>query len=157
MDHESRLPVTVRRATAADAAGMAALSWHHLVEEHGYAGTDLDVYVELFTTWLSEHQATHVPFLAEVGDQIVAMASLMVAARVPTPARRNRRFGDVQSVLVAAELRNSGVGAALLHEVLAEARRLDLEHVTVHSSRRAVPFYERAGFETGPQWLRWKP
>ena len=48
---------------------------------------------------------------------------------------------------------DSGTGAALMAAVLAEARRLGLEHVTVHSSPRAVRFYERAGFGHDPQWL----
>src|SRR5262245_11540822 len=84
MDHEAGRQVTVRRATAADAAALAGLSWHHLVEEHGYAGTDRDAYVDRFANWLTEHRSTHVPFLAEVDDRVVGMATLMVAARVPT-------------------------------------------------------------------------
>ncbi|MFU8854341.1 GNAT family N-acetyltransferase [Micromonospora sp. SL1-18] len=49
------------------------------------------------------------------------------------------------------------LGAALLEAVLAEARRLELEHVTVHSSDRAVPFYERLGFQHDRRLLYWKP
>lgn len=51
----------------------------------------------------------------------------------------------------------SGVGAALLDAVLAEARNRELEHVTVHSGDRAMPFYLRAGFQPGQNWLQWKP
>ncbi|GAB3171084.1 acetyltransferase (GNAT) family protein [Micromonospora palomenae] len=32
-----------------------------------------------------------------------------------------------------------------------------LEHVTVHSSERAVPFYQRVGFQHDQRWLRWQP
>jgi GNAT superfamily N-acetyltransferase len=80
-----------------------------------------------------------------------------VAVGGPAAARRHRRFGDVQSVYVIPELRNSGAGAALLDAVLTEARRLNLEHVTVHSSDRAVRFYQRAGFQHDECWLRWIP
>ncbi|MFF5178122.1 hypothetical protein ACFY2Q_08870 [Micromonospora sp. NPDC000316] len=38
----------------------------------------------------------------------------MIADRVPTPARRLRRSGDVQSVYVVPELRDSRIGATLL-------------------------------------------
>lgn len=58
---------------------------------------------------------------------------------------------------VLPELRDRGVGTALMEAVLVEAAELDLEHVTVHSSRRAVPFYERNGFEHDVCWLRWAP
>ena len=146
----------VRRATVADAAALAGLRWRRVTEEGDYGGTDRADYLPFFADWLAEHQASHLPFLAEEGEQPVGMAWLMVAERVPTPRRRSRRSGDVQSVYVVPELRNRGVGAVLLEGVLAEARRLDLEHVTVHSSDRAVPFYQRVGFGYDRTWLRWK-
>lgn len=83
------------------------------------------------------------------------MAWLMVADRPPVPGRPARRSGDVQSVYVVPELRDGGIGAALLDAVLRRAVELDLEHVTVHSTERAVPFYQRAGFRHDPRWLRW--
>jgi GNAT superfamily N-acetyltransferase len=76
---------------------------------------------------------------------------------VPTPASVDRRTGDVQSVYVVPDLRDRGVGAALLHAVLHEARERNLQFVTVHSSDRAVPFYLRSGFAEGQNWLQWKP
>lgn len=148
--------VAVRRATAADAVALAGLRWRRGTDESGYTGTDSAAFSKLFATWLTEHLSTHLPFLAEVNEHVVGMAWLMVAERVPTAARRSRRSGDVQSVYVVPELRNSRIGAALLEEVLAEARRLELEHVTVHSSDRAMRFYQRGGFEHGQTWLRWK-
>jgi GNAT superfamily N-acetyltransferase len=151
------MQVTVRQATAADAAELARLRWRWAVEERGYAGTDWPRFVESFSAWVAESSSTHLPFLAELDGQVVGMAWLMVADRVPAAARRHRRFGDVQSVYVIPELRNSGAGAALLDAVLTEARRLNLEHVTVHSSDRAVRFYQRAGFQHDECWLRWIP
>jgi GNAT superfamily N-acetyltransferase len=44
-------------------------------------------------------------------------------------------------VFLLPERRDHGVGVALMTAVLAEAARLELEHVTVHSSRRTVAFY----------------
>lgn len=151
------MQVTVRKATAADAAALAGLRWRWVSEERGYTGTDRAAFVELFSAWVTDHLSTHLPFLAEVDDGVVGMAWLMVADRVPAPTRRNRRSGDVQSVYVVPELRNSGVGAVLLEAVLAEARRLKLEHVAVHSTDRAVHLYQRVGFQHDQCWLRWKP
>jgi GNAT superfamily N-acetyltransferase len=150
------MQVTVRKAIAADAAGLGGLRWRQLIEERGYTG-DRTAFLELFSAWVTDHLSTHLTFLAEMDGDVVGMAWLMVADRVPTPARRLRRSGDVQSVYLVPERRDSGIGAALLEAVLTEARKLDLEHVTVHSSERAVPFYQRVGFEHDQRWLRWQP
>jgi GNAT superfamily N-acetyltransferase len=85
------------------------------------------------------------------------MAWLMIAERVPGPTNPRRLCGDVQSVFVVPELRDRRVGAALIEAVLAEAGARGLEHVTVHASVRAVPFYQRGGFQHDHQWLRWRP
>ena len=63
----------------------------------------------------------------------------------------------MQSVYVAPERRGGGVGVALMRAVLDEARALELEHVTVHSSSRALSLYRGAGFEHEEHWLRWLP
>ncbi|MEO3771282.1 GNAT family N-acetyltransferase [Micromonospora sp. B9E7] len=155
--HHGQIRADVRAGTPADAVALAGLRWRRLTEEDGYPGNDHDDFVELFATWVTEHLSTHRPFVAEVDGDVVGMAWLMVADRVPAPTRRHRRTGDVQAVYVVPELRNSGIGAALLTVMLAEARELGLEHVTVHSSERAVRLYQRAGFQHGPTWLSWQP
>lgn len=151
------MQVTVRKASAADAAALAELRWRWTGDEPGYPDTDRAAFTELFADWVDAHASTHLPFLAEVDSRVVGMAWLMVADRVPGPNRRHRRFGDVQSVFVAPELRDRGIGAALLKAVLAEARALELEHVTVHSAGRAIPLYQRAGFQHHQHWLAWRP
>ena len=149
--------VTARKATADDAGRLAELRWRWAAEERDYAGADHDAFVAAFTAWVVEHRPSHLPFLAEVDGAAVGMATLLVAERVPSPARRCRLFGDVQSVYVTPEMRDGGVGAVLLAALLEEARTLGLEHVTVHSSDRAVRFYQRAGFGQDERWLRWQP
>lgn len=148
--------VTVRRATATDAPALARLRWRWRVEERGEPGVDRAVFLDFFTTWVVDHLATHLPFVAEADGQLSGMAWLMLADRVPHPGSIDRRTGDVQSVYVVPELRNSRVGAALLDAVLREARDRELEHVTVHSGDRAVPFYLRRGFKDGQRWLEWR-
>jgi len=95
-------------------------------------------FIEAFSAWVRDHVATHVPFVAEVDGDAVGMAWLMVADRVPNSDPQRRRFGDIQSVYVVPELRDRRIGAALLAAVLAVARGLELEHVTVHSSDRGA-------------------
>jgi len=147
----------VRRGSASDAAALAALRLRWLTESGRPSEVNNGAFVEAFSAWADEHLSSHLSFLAEVGDDVVGMAWLMVADRVPTPDRPHRRFGDIQSVYVAPELRNRGIGAALMRAVLAEARKQQLEHVTVHSSERGLPLYRGAGFEQDQHWLRWEP
>jgi GNAT superfamily N-acetyltransferase len=151
------MQVTVRKATAADATALVRLRLLMVTEDNHDSGPDDHAFSESFPAWITEHRSTHLPFLAHVDDDAVGMAWLMVGQRVPSPERRYRRYGDVQSVFVVRELRDRGIGAALIAALLAEAGTLELEHVTVHSSDRAVPFYQRAGFGQDERWLRWQP
>jgi GNAT superfamily N-acetyltransferase len=153
---EAAMQVTVRRAAAGDAAALAGLRWR-ATEGAGYRRPDHGAFVESFSAWVSEHRSSHLPFIAEVDDAVAGMAWLMVAERVPGPGQPRRRCGDVQSVDVVPELRDRGIGAALVAALLAEARKLGLEHVTVHANDRALPLYLGAGFRPDQYWLRWEP
>lgn len=113
--------------------------------------------LEAYADWVAAHAETHLPFVAEVDGYVVGSAWLLVAERVPGNGSLDRRYGDVQSVMVRQEHRSRGVGAALMAAILAEARTRDLVHVTVHSGRRAVDFYLRNGFGHHRQLLLWEP
>jgi GNAT superfamily N-acetyltransferase len=132
----------------AGVADMAALAQLREIEPDSLAA---------FAAWVATHADTHFPFVAEVDGYVVGAAWLFVAERVPGTESMDRRYGDVQSVMVRAEYRNRGIGAALMAAILAEARTLNLLHVTVHSGRRAVDFYLRNGFSHHRQLLLWEP
>lgn len=84
---------------------------------------------------------------------VIGMAWPAVVRRVPTPRVLHRASGDVRCVYVEPEARDGGLGGQLLDAVLARARELGLERVTVHSSSRAFPAYARRGFEASPRLL----
>lgn len=149
--------IAVRRASVDDAAALVGLRMAALAEDGSGAAPDGAGFMELFSAWISDHLSSHLGFVADVGGDVVGMTWLMVAERVPSPERQYRRSGDVQSVYVMPGLRDRGIGAALLEAALDEAGRLELEHVTVHSSDRAVRLYQRMGFQHDQRWLRWKP
>ncbi|GAB1691783.1 GNAT family N-acetyltransferase [Krasilnikovia sp. M28-CT-15] len=113
--------------------------------------------IEAFAGWMADHAETHLPFVAEVDGYVVGCAWLLVAERVPGNGSLDRRYGDIQSVMVREAYRARGVGAALMAAILAEARTRGLVHVTVHSGRRAVDFYLRTGFSHHRQLLLWEP
>ena len=149
--------VSIRRGTPEDAPTLGRLNWRWRKEDRNEPGGDRAAFLDYFVTWMIDHLATHLPFLAEVDGRVSGMAWLNLGERVPSPTRPDRRMGDVQSVYVVPEARNSGVGAVLLAAILDEARDRELELVTVHSAERAVPFYLRCGFKDGQQWLEWRP
>jgi GNAT superfamily N-acetyltransferase len=137
--------VIVRMADVADVATLAELQD---IESNKLAA---------YADWVDAHAETHLPFVAEVAGHVVAAAWLLVADRVPRNDSLDRRYGDVQSVMVREEYRNQGIGAALMTAILGEARTRDLSHVTVHSGRRAVDFHVRNGFSHHRQLLIWEP
>jgi ribosomal protein S18 acetylase RimI-like enzyme len=47
---------------------------------------------------------------------------------------------------VLSELRNQGIGKALVEAVITEARSREVGYLIVHPSQRAYPLYERLGF-----------
>ena len=151
------MEVTVRRGTAEDAPALARLRWRWETENRDAVEADRAMFLEYFCSWMVDHLATHLPFVVEVDGRLAGMAWLMLANRVPNPRRLDRRMGDVQSVYVLPELRNSGVGRVLMAAILEEARDRELDRVTVHAAERALPFYQRSGFLDGQNWLQWRP
>lgn len=110
-----------------------------------------------YADWVAAHAETHLPFVADVDGYVAGAAWLLVAARVPRNNSLDRRYGDVQSVMVRERYRSQGIGAALMAAILAEARARNLAHVTVHSGLRAVDFYLRNGFSQHRHLLFWEP
>ena len=55
--------------------------------------------------------------------------------------------GKIGRMAVSQSMRRHGIGRALLDALVAEAKRLKLEEVSLGAQLPAVSFYERAGFE----------
>jgi hypothetical protein len=72
------MDVVVRRATPVDVPGLARLRWRWRIEDRGeHTDLDRESFVDLFTTWVLDHAATHLPFVAEVDGRLVGMAWLL--------------------------------------------------------------------------------
>ena len=54
--------------------------------------------------------------------------------------------GKIGRMAVSQSMRGQGIGRGLLDALVAEARRLKLEEVSLGAQLAAVSFYERAGF-----------
>ncbi|MEV8371426.1 GNAT family N-acetyltransferase [Kribbella sp. NPDC056861] len=104
-------------------------------------------------SWWATHQDSHLAFVAR-NPEIVGMAWVALVPRIPRPGATSRLSADIQSVFVDPAHRGHGIGSALVQAASEHAIRLGAARVTVHSGRRAVPVYERLGFESSRQLLQ---
>ena len=146
--------IEIRPARPAELEAVAGLRWRWVAEQDGLPEAGRDAFVREFAAWARVNAATHRCLVLVREDQVIGMAFLAITARVPSPLVFSRASGDVQSVYVVPEARDDGLGGRLIDATLRLAADLELERVTVHSSARAVPAYERHGFAVSPHLLQ---
>lgn len=143
----------ISRAHADDIADLARLLWLDTRNEEP-AQRSVDAFAAELAQWWSAHQESHLAFVARVlRPEIVGMAWVALVPRVPRPGATSRLSADIQSVFVMPEQRGRGVGSALVRAASEHAAHLGSLRVTVHSGRKAVPLYERLGFESSRRLL----
>jgi GNAT superfamily N-acetyltransferase len=146
--------IEVRPARFDEYHTVAELRWRWVAEKYGLPEDGREAFVREFPVWARENASTHRCLVVARGDQVLGMGFLAVVPRVPSPRSFTRASGDVQCVYVVPEARDRGLGGQLIDGLLALARELGLERVTVHSSKRAVTAYERHGFAVSPVMLQ---
>jgi len=108
--------------------------------------------------WWAANQDSYFAFVARRdGTEIVGMAWVALVQRVPRPGAKRRLSADLQSVFVVPEQSGQGIGSALVQAASDYVAHLGALRVTVHSSPKAVPVYERLGFESSRQLLQREP
>jgi len=116
--------IVVRPAQDADVAGMA-----ELVAENVKAGHLLprsaDEIRESLGSWV----------VALYGDEVIGIGSLLMM---------NPELVEVRSLAVATAYRSYGIGALIVNELVAQARRRGI--ATIFALTRAVNFFVRLGF-----------
>ena len=134
--------MNVSIAEEGDLTDLARLLWLHSAPSE-QARQSVESFAADLAAWWIEHDDSHHAFVARLaGSEVVGMAWLAFVLRVPRPGMVTRRSADIQSLFVAYQ-RGKRVGSALVEAALAYAIHRGAEHVTVHSSRKAVPVYER--------------
>lgn len=143
--------IVIRHACDADAPALAGLrgEW---TREWGGAADDLG-FGERFAEWFEQEKARRVTWLAESDDRAVGMVNLTVFERMPQPGRAPSRWGYLANAFVLAAYRNRGVGGRLLSALLTYADEHDFARVVLNPSDRAIPLYQRAGFQTATALL----
>jgi N-acetylglutamate synthase-like GNAT family acetyltransferase len=81
-----------------------------------------------------------------MGTSLVGTVWLQLIEKLPNPAGHRGVHGYVSSVYVVPELRNAGIGSALVAACLAEADALEVDAVFLWPSARSRSLYERHGF-----------
>jgi GNAT superfamily N-acetyltransferase len=132
--------VRVRLAGADDIAAIAALRAQ-------WTGADSDsAFQQRFVEWLEGEGDRRLVWLATLAAEPAGMATLLEYHRMPRPDRLDSRWGYVGNMFVRADLRNRGIGSALLAAVIAESEGRGYARLVLSPTQRAVPFYRRAGF-----------
>ena len=134
------------RTDDSDLSDLAALRYQWRSVERDEQGLSHEEFEASFREWYGAHRASHVGYLATVGDVRVGCAWLVVIDRVPGPGKFLRLSGMVQSVYVLPEYRSRGIGSEMMGTLCDEARSMGLDYLMVHPSIESFPFYRRLGF-----------
>ncbi|OII43236.1 GNAT family N-acetyltransferase [Plantibacter sp. MMLR14_011] len=148
--------VVIRVATPADAAGLAELKLLMSPPAAPLADWERALFAHDLVSWIAVDPDSRVCLVAEVDDQLVGMAWLVVFSRAPNIGALRRLTGDVQSVFVRPEFRGRGIAGRLIDGLLDAARARDIGRVSVSANEGAAPGYLRAGFERAPLLLEWR-
>lgn len=132
----SRSAVTLRLASAADAARLAELS-----VQLGYPCSRGEIVERLAAL---EREGQHAVFVAERGRAVVGWVHVFALRTVESDPR-----AEIGGLVVDAAARGSGVGRALMQRAEAWARARGLAAVTLRSNiirKEAHAFYEALGY-----------
>jgi GNAT superfamily N-acetyltransferase len=135
---------TIRRATRADVPAIRAIyEGDYLSAGKDVTGT-LEGALEAFDDITARPSDTL--WVAEEAGRVVGTLQLTILRYL---TYGGARVGLIEAVHVAASERNRGIGAALMREAIAEARRHGCNRVQLTSNKQrkdAHRFYERLGF-----------
>jgi len=132
--------IRVRLTGPADIATIAALRAQ-------WTGADSDAdFQQRVAEWIADEGERRLVWVATLGDEPAGLASMLEYRRMPRPDRLDSRWGYVGNMFVRADLRNRGIGAALLAAIIAEAHDRGYARLVLSPTERAVPLYARAGF-----------
>ncbi len=149
--------IDIRPAVDHDLTAVAELRWQWLFEIDGIPTTTHDEFIPSFVVWARANTSSHRCLVVTCDEAVIGMGWLAITQRVPNPRTPGRTSGDIQSVYVVPDRRGIGFGSELISALVDLAGQLELERVTVHSSRRAVPAYTRRGFAASDLLLQIAP
>jgi GNAT superfamily N-acetyltransferase len=154
---ELSAPFHVRRATPADAAELARIRYAFRTELDPPVEDEAG-FRERCAAWMTERlrQGAWRCWVAVLGNTLVGTVWLQRVEKLPNPVGHRRYHGYVSSVYVVPELRNAGIGSAMLAACLAEADALELDAVFLWPTPQSRTLYQRYGFAVRDDLLQRK-
>jgi GNAT superfamily N-acetyltransferase len=146
--------VVIRRATAADVAGIVAMIADDQLGAVRESTDDLTPYLHAFE--LIDSDRNQVLMVAERNDELVGTLQLTI---IPGLSRRGSSRGLIEAVRVAAPARGSGLGTTLIEWAIEESRTrgCTLVQLTSDKTRTAAHrFYARLGFTNSHEGFKLK-
>lgn len=98
----------------------------------------------------------YIHFGAFDNNDLIAMASLCIINKIPTPDQIIDPIGYLTNVFTLSNYRNRNIGHNLITEVHKYAKSRDLELIIVWPSDESVNFYERLDYQPHGQPLIYK-
>src|SRR3954452_11330162 len=138
----------IRVATADDAEELARLRFAFRTEWRPATEPETE-FLNRCTLWMRERlmAGRWRCWVAVAGGRLVGTIWLQVIEKLPNPADEPELHGYVSSVYVAPELRNRGVGTALVTACLDACNELELDAVFLWSTPDSRRLYQRHGFD----------
>ena len=139
--------VEVRLAVAADAVRLAALRWQFRAEDAPESAGPLDAFVARAAPWFTEcFDRGWAAWVAATGDDLCGHLFLRPVEKVPDPILGSTQIGYVTNFYVIPNMRERGVGGALLRAMRAWAEAARLNTAIAWPSTRSVSAWRRVGF-----------
>lgn len=136
-----------RIAAEEDFLQLAELRWKHVEEEEDISAINKAIFFKKYINFLNnEIGKTYTCFVADENGKIISNIYLGMITKTPKPNNDVKSIGYITNVHTYAEYRNKGIGSRLMQEVKKYAEQQGCELLFVWPSTRAVPYYERAGF-----------
>jgi GNAT superfamily N-acetyltransferase len=155
LDNEVNGPLTLRRATHADAATLARLR-HDFRAPRGANTESEQDFLRRCEAWMRERldaDSAWRVWIAETPNGPVGSVWLQIVEKLPNPVAESEWHGYVSSLFVKETVRNRGVGSSLLEAALDECARVGVDNVFLWPTPRSRSLYGRHGFEAADNML----
>lgn len=148
----------IRHAKKDDYAELARLRWDFRVEGDELTPISLEEFesecLAFFEGWFrSENNCA---WLAELNGKVIGHIFVHIVRLIPRPMFVSDAFGYLTNSYVVPESRDSGVGTALIKQVISWAGEKDLELLLVYPSEDSISFYKRHGFSGNNETMELK-
>lgn len=135
-----------RLADLKDIADLCRIRKQQLIDEGIEPSSDIDEELQhYFSVKLGDKSLTEW-LLIDDDDEIVATAAIVFMEFPPTYTNRSGIKGYVTNMYTAPGYRERGIATAMLHKLMAEARKRSVHKIWLVASKLGKPVYEKFGF-----------